>query len=154
MVSRGWTADRTANYEQGVHPSNAHAVALAAGTSQTGVEGQPPKTRTPKGRATSDAVRRNAQLVLGAGTDAFAGTGAQTTADKDRETWLLLHYYDKDSKEIRIELSLPLEMQGKHITAWRERILLRPIPFSEDIAIDNELDIGEAIDIDVPRRAD
>jgi hypothetical protein len=154
MASSGWTADRTANYEQAVHPSNSHGVALAAGTSPTGVEGPPPRTRSPKGRATSDAVMRNAQLVLGIGTDAFARTSAQITADKDGETWLLLHYYDKVTEEIRGELSLALEMHGKHITAWQERILLPPIPFSEEIAIVDDLDIDEAIDIDVPRRAD
>jgi hypothetical protein len=154
LAPRGWTADRAAGYERAVHPSNTHALALAAGTSQTGLEGLAPRTRNPKGRATSDAVRCNAQLVLGIETNAFAGAGVQSSVDAQRETWLLLHYYDKDKQEIRIELSLPLEMQGKQITAWRERIVLVPISFSEEISIDDELDADEAIEINIPRRTD
>lgn len=155
LASRGWTPDRTVNYERVVHPSNSHAIALASATSQAGIDGPPPRTRTPKGRATSHAVRQNAQLTLGLGTSVFAGTGAQTTTDADRETWLLLHYYDANSEEIRVEISLPLEMEGKHITAWRERILLPAVSFSADIAIvDEAIDIDDVIDIDVTRRAD
>jgi hypothetical protein len=151
---RGWKANRTSNYETAVHPTNSHAVALAAGTSQTGrSDGLPPRTKRPKGPATDRVVRQNAQLRLGDGTDVFAGTGVDVD-DAERETWLLLHYFDRDSGEIRIELSSPREMTGAHITAWRERILLPPVEFSTDveIAIDNEPD--EAIDIDVQRKAD
>jgi hypothetical protein len=148
---RDWKADRDSNYETAVHPSNSHAVALAAGTPDTGREDGLPRTKTPKGPATGRAVKRNAQLPLGHETDVFAGTG-EPVDDSARETWLLLHYYDKDAEEIRVELSCPMEMKGKQITQWRERIILEPIPFSEDVDID--LDDDGDIDIDIQRKAD
>src|SRR4051794_33047727 len=49
---RGWKADRESNYETAVHPSNSHAIAVAAGTADTGRENAHPRTRTPKGPAT------------------------------------------------------------------------------------------------------
>ena len=148
---RGWTSDRTANYETTVHPSNSHAVAIAAGTAETGrTDGLPPHTKTPKGPATSRAVARNAQLSLGQGTDVFRGTG-EPVDDEDRETWVLLHHFDKDAEQIRLELSLPLEMSGKQITAWAERLILPPIEFSSEVEIE-DVEPDVPIDIDVSRR--
>lgn len=155
LKPRGWSADRSSNYETVVHPTNVVCVTLAAGTSETGRDGVAPRTRAPKGPATSRAVRRNRQLSLGVGTDVFEGTGGRETDDQNRETWLLLHYYDEDAGEIRHELSCPEEMSGKHITAWRERILLDPIAFESGVTIDVDIDADEpTIDIDVKRRAD
>ena len=137
-----------------MHPTNSHAVAISSGTSQTGIaNGPPPRTKTPKGPATSRAVKRNAQLSLGQGTGVFAGTGAEVD-DKDRETWILLHYFDVDAEEIRLELSSPLTMEGKQITAWRERIILAPFDFATHVEINftNDREDDLAIDIDVPRR--
>ncbi len=151
---RGWKANRTSNYETAVHPSNSHAVALAAGTSETGrSDGLPPRTKRPKGPATDRVVRQNAQLRLGDGTDVFAGTGVEVD-DAERETWLLLHYFDREGGEIRIELSSPNEMTGANITAWRERILLPAVEFSTDVEISIDDQPDEAIDIDVRRKAD
>lgn len=152
LVPLGWTADRSANFETVVHPSNSQAVAIAAGTSQVGIEGIAPRTRTPRGPATNRAVKANQQMTLGIGTDAFTGTGVRTTADRDRVTWLLLHYLDPDEEEVRVELSLPLEMSGKQISRWKTRIPLKPFSFSQ--TIDFEHDEVEEIDIDVSRRAD
>jgi hypothetical protein len=150
---RGWAADRSSNYETAVHPSNAHCVAVAAGTRETGRSTCVPRTRTPKGPATSRVVTRNAQLSLGHGSDVFAGEGVAQVEDENRETWLLLHFYDREVEEIRLELSCPSEMSGKQVTAWRERLLIDPVPFSEDVEVD-EFDEPELpIEIDVPRRA-
>ena len=149
---RGWTADSTSNYETTVHPSNTHGVAIAAGTAETGrADGLAPRTKTPKGPATSRAVARNAQLSLAQGTDAFRGTG-EPVEDKDRKTWILLHYYDKDAEEIRLELSLPLEMSGKQITAWSERLIIPPLVFTSEIEIE-DIEAEVPIEIDVSRRA-
>ncbi|HUA03829.1 MAG TPA: hypothetical protein VMB27_08005 [Solirubrobacteraceae bacterium] len=153
---RGWRADRIDNYETAAHPSNSHCVAISSGSPDTGrVEGMP-RTRNQKGKMTKRMVERNRQLSLGQGTDVFASTGEPVIEDEDRETWLLLHYYDREKEEIRLELSCPSEMTGKQITDWRQRIIIDPVPFNGEIDVDIE-DIDEqdlAIDIDVPRRAD
>jgi hypothetical protein len=153
----GWRADHTSNFETTVHPANSHCVAIAAGTSGTGRRDElPPATRTPRGPATSRAVQRNQQLSLGVGTNVFAGTGEQV-ADPERETWLLLHYFDRVNEEIRLELSCPLELTGTQITRWRERILLDAIPFAADdldVPFDHDDDSDDQIEIDIERRND
>jgi hypothetical protein len=155
-VPRGWRADRSGNYETAAHPSNSHCVAVCSGSVGTGRLKGMPRTRNPKGEMTARMVDRNKQLSLGHGTDVFAGTGEAVIEDKSRETWLLLHYYDREAGEIRLELSCPSEMTGKQITDWRARIIIDPIPFSDEIDADiEEIEAQElAIDIDVARRAD
>jgi hypothetical protein len=150
----GWSAARHSNYETTVHPTGTHQIALAAGTSQTGVaDGPPPRTRTPKGPATSRAVNRNRQLSLGHDNNVFAGPGIDNLAEEDRATYLLLHYYDDEAGEVRAELSRPEAMEGKHISAWRERIMLPTLPFAEDVELVDEEPVDE-IDVDVRRKAD
>jgi len=153
----GFTADRAANFETVVHPTNAYAVAVAAGTADTGREDATPRTKTPKGPATSAAVKQNVQPSLGHGTDVFAGEGVAATElvdDKDRQTWFLLHYFDPAAEEIRLELSCPSEMSGQQITSWRERIILEPVPFSSDVEIDLYDEDDGGIDIDVTRKVE
>ncbi len=151
MKTRGWTADSTSNYETVVHPTNAHAIALASGTPETGRADGTPRTKTPKGPATSRVVKQNQQLSFAGADPAF---GDALVDDKDRETWVLLHYYDREAEEIRCELSCPSEMTGKQVTGWRDRIMLDPMPFSADLEIDVDGDDAGEIDIDVSRRAD
>jgi hypothetical protein len=150
----GWRAARHSNYETTVHPQGTHQIALASGTSQTGdPNGPPPRTRTPKGPATSRAVKRNRQLSLDQGTNVFAGPGVESFAEQDRATYLLMHYYHIGAGEIRAELSRPEAMEGKHISEWRERIIVPVLPFAEDVRLLDEDPIDE-IDVDVRRKAD
>jgi len=153
---RGWRADRIDNYETAAHSANSHCVAISSGSPDTGRVKGMPRTRNRKGKMTRRMVERNRQLPLGHGTDVFAGTREAVIDDEDRETWLLLHYYDRENEEIRLELSCPSEMTGKQITDWRERILIDPVVFNGEIDADIEdIDAPElAIDIDVARRAD
>jgi hypothetical protein len=145
---RKWRADRNENFESVVHPDGRHAVAIMAGTSQTGrADGLPPRTKTPRGPATDRAVQANRQLSFAGADPAFG----PLPEDGRRTTWLLLHYYDRDEKEIRLELSLPSEMTGKQVTAWQERILLQTIPFATKIVDFDEVEAAE-INVDVTRR--
>jgi len=144
----GWKADRNENFESVVHPKGHHAVAIMAGTSQTGcADGLPPRTKTPRGPATGRAVQANRQLSF-AGSDPAFGPSDE---DGRHVTWLLLHYYDRNSKEIRVELSLPSEMTGKQVTAWHERILLETIPFATKIVDFDEVEAAD-INVDITRR--
>jgi hypothetical protein len=154
---RGWRADRSSNYETAAHPSNSHCVAVCSGSPDTGRPKGQPRTRNPKGKMTQRMVaRNNQQLSLADGNDIFAGAGQPIVEDEHRVTWLLLHYYDRELEEVRLELSCPWEMTGKHITEWRERIIIAPVSFSSEI--DAKIVDGDepdlAIDIDVTRRAD
>jgi hypothetical protein len=154
---RGWRADRVDNYETAAHPSNSHCVAICSGSPDTGRLKGMPRTRNPKGKMTRRMVERNRQLSLGHGNGVSAGTGEPVVVGaEDRETWLLMHYYDRENEEIRLELSSPSEMTGKQITDWRERIIIEPVSFSGEIdAPIEDLDEQELqIEIDVTRRAD
>jgi hypothetical protein len=151
--AEGWTANHRSNFETVVHPSNSHCIAITAGTRETGLADGVPRTRTPRGPATKRAVVRNAQLSLDEGRGIFAGTG-EPVDDQDRETWLLLHCLDRKAGVIRAELSSPLELKEKQITAWRERILLEPVAFSTTAKIEFEDIEDEPIDIVIQRKAD
>ncbi len=51
---------------------------------------------------------------------------AKLDASVNKQTWFLLHYWDEDADEIRVELSLPAEMTPDgFVIQWRERIILR-----------------------------
>jgi hypothetical protein len=153
---RGWTVGNAWNFETTVHPSKSHAVAVASGTSQTGhAGGVAPRTKTPKGEAMKRAVNHNVQLPGLQETDVFANPERETVPPELRETWLLLHYFDRAAEIIRLELSSPKEMIGEKITSWRERIILAPVPFSSEVHIPLDDDLADEdvqIDIAVPRK--
>jgi hypothetical protein len=152
---RGWRVDRAYGYETAAHPSNAHAIALSAGSPDTGRANATPRTRNPKGEITKQIVaRNNRQLSLGAGNNEFAGTGEPEIPDAKRVTWFLLHYYDLDKGEIRLELSCPWEMTGCQISEWRERLILEPVSFNGSVETPIEPEEDIEIDIDISRRAD
>jgi len=136
--------------------SNAVCVAVNAGSADTGRTDALLKTRNPKGEMTKRMVaRNNRQLSLGSGNSEFAGTGEPAISDEKRVTWLLLHYYDRDKGEIRLELSCPFEMTGKQISQWRERLILAPVPFDGTVETPIDFDDKDVeIDIDISRRAD
>ena len=153
VIPDGWTIDRAANYETTVSPDESRAVAVATGTKETGrTGGLPPRTKTPKGPATRRAVEHNSQLSFAdVNPDEFEG--AIKRDPSERETWLVLHHFDRDAKEIRRELSLPDAMEGSTITGWRERIILDPIPFDADIEIDYDDAGDDHVEVEVRRRA-
>jgi hypothetical protein len=147
---QGWLKDSTRNYETVRHPDSLCQVAIAGGTHETGTRNGTPHTRTHKGIVTVEVVSRNMQLSL------FGSASTDEDADRNRRppTWLHVHYYDHEAGEIRHELSLPLEMTGKKVTAWEKRVLLPPVPFEMEDGFDDEDDFpdDEPIDVDVPRR--
>ena len=154
LAALGWQAMREENFETTIHPGLTHQIALSAGTSQTGVStGPPPRTLRPRGTMTSRAVRRNRPPTLDQGTGVFSAPGVQGPPEPttDPLTYFLLHYFNEESEEMQSELSLPDDMEGKHITHWSERIILPAFPFDDGIAI--PIDPDEDIDVQVRRRA-
>lgn len=126
LVPGGWEMSNARNYATVIHPQGGFAVAVAAGDANTGRPDLTPSTRTEKGPATRDAVHQN-QLTFADVSESFP----RPKKEPGKQTWLLLHYADEEAEEIRAELSLPVHMGAQgHVTAWRERIILRPIPFT------------------------
>jgi hypothetical protein len=146
----GWVNDSDRNYETARHVDGRCQIAVASGTHETGLDGGTgPRTSSKKGAATQDAVANNQMTLFPSDVDALAPEEAKPP------TWLLLHTYDHAKQEIRCELSLPMQMEGKTITSWSERVLLEPIPFEMDSTVDYSdfPDDDDPIEIDVARRS-
>jgi hypothetical protein len=150
LVPQGWSPGERRNYATVVNPSGTFAIAVAGGNAATGQREATLRTRTEKGPATKEAVQENEQLSFADRDSAF---GQRSPEGDGRHTWLLLHYYDEQAEEIRVELSLPSRITDGYVTAWRERLILAPIPLTSGSNQEAE-EPEEEIDVQVERKAD
>jgi hypothetical protein len=149
LVPHGWKAENRRNYATVVSRDGRVALAVSAADSMTGLEGPvQPCTRCAKGEATREALNVNQLTMTFADfADYMPEPRKEATDHTRRQTWVLLHYVDEQKAEIRLELSLPVDMNDQHhVTRWDERILLEPIPelpepFWRDDDDDGGLDI-------------
>lgn len=112
-----------------------------------------PCTRSAKGPATKKALQTN-QLTFTDVADHFPRPSRRLVKGLRRFTWLLLHFVDEESGEIRLELSLPSTMddQGR-IVDWRERIILPPISGLPQALLGRGVDDGSGeVEISIERR--
>jgi len=96
------------------------------GAADTGKAHGNPTNQAEKGIVLGAAVYRNLQLQL------FRSQGRSEVAESavGTQVWVLLYHVElgvHGVKEIRSELSLPSEFKGRKISAWAERIILRPL---------------------------
>ena len=121
LILAGWDVSDKRNLPLTVHPSGKWAIGVAAGDEHTGIPDKTPSTRYDRGPATRRVVSIN-QLSFAALSADFAKLDAAVI----KQTWFLLHYWDNDTDEIRVELSLPAEMAPDgFVIQWKERIILR-----------------------------
>lgn len=144
LVPRGWRSENSRNYPTVVSPDSAVALSVAGGDHNTGLAYGTPATRSAKGPATKDAIALN-QLSFAELDASFA---EPETVPK--VTWLLLHYHDRDTKEVRLELSLPAGLDSDGVvTSWHERILLPPFSTTYEPPPDSD---AQPIDVQITRR--
>lgn len=164
LCPAGWQVDRTGNFETVRSPDGKMAITSARGDHRTGTEGMP-STATDKGPRTKKAVSVNrAQIAF---DPQHMGSAANVAPlHKDAVTWFLLHHYDEEAQEIRIELAIPVEFvvtatngsgEGQRVVAthFESRLALEPI-LLETGDFDAEGDQAEAdeeIDVPVSRRS-
>jgi len=155
----GWQRSRDQNYETVVNPKSGLAITVAAGDAQTGRPTRTPCTRSEKGRVTREAIDRNLQRSF-ADLDG-AGRKVWEVLDRliwqrdgpARQTWLLLHFWDDQANEVRLELSMPGEMNEQGVvTGWRERIILDPISLDPTAEVAKD-EPSDPIDFEVPRKS-
>jgi hypothetical protein len=118
-----WRPLTERNYETVVNKQMTVAITVATGDASTGLRDRQPSTSSAKGSQTGKAVDGNqlSFFYLTADDD-------QPSTESRMQTWLLLHYYDRQAREIRIELSLPTQLDEQGFpAAWLERIILKPI---------------------------
>lgn len=123
LTRRGWRVRNDRNYATVVAPDGALAIAVASGDECTGRDDRTPRTRSAKGPVTKEAVLGN-QLSFADLHPSFV-----IASPTPRTTWLLLHYHDRDTDELRAELSLPAGFDADDlVVSWHERIVLGPLP--------------------------
>lgn len=109
---------------------------VMTGNSETGKEGfEDPTNQAEKGSVVENFVQTNQQL------DLFNQDSLKLVKSKYKETqvWAFLYHYDKALKEVRFELSYPIEFNKKKIIKWGERLILGSIPNNPmDFAIRKE----------------
>lgn len=148
LLPQGWHRDDSRNYSTVLSPDRDLAIAVAAGDDKTGTE-QVPSTKSSKGPATEKAVSQNQLSFFDAGE-----TYPQPRKLPGIQTWLLLHFIDSSSGEIRLELSLPADMdEDGHVAAWLERIVLAPLPLTRELQVGDNEGAEEEIDIEIERRS-
>ena len=96
------------------------------------------RTRNPKGVTTRDAVSSESECSVLAffprwDTPSEDVVGPVVGAVNEWATWLLLTYRDTSAREVRCELSRPVNIgiDGR-VDGWAERIILGSIPFDSD----------------------
>jgi hypothetical protein len=142
----GWKAVNEGNYATVESPDGTMAIAVAAGDAATGTTATP-ATRSTKGPVTRTKIASN-QLSFADIAEGFPPAREQSNVQR---TWLLLHYFDDDAHEIRLELSLPERLEAGRVTKWRERIVLAPVPFTRTVEASTE-EPSDELDVPVRRR--
>lgn len=151
LAPDGWVPTNTRNLEAIASPDGELSIIVASGDAFTGIAGQTPSTRNDKGPLTREAVQGN-QLHF---TDYYGDSDfPRPTTIPPKQTWILLHYTDKEKDEIRLELSLPVEMSDAgYVHVWQERIVLSPVSFADvGNADDDDDDDDGQLDVPVTRR--
>ncbi len=160
----GWQVDRTGNFETVRSADGKTAITSARGDEKTGTDGMP-STATDKGPRTKKAMMVN-RSQMAFDPEHMGAASNVAPLHKDAVTWFLLHHYDEDAQEIRLELAVPVhfivtatngtgEAQRVVATHFESRLALEPIlleagDFSTE---DDHAEAEEEIDIPIPRRS-
>jgi hypothetical protein len=127
-----WTALNERNQPLIVNEEGTVAITALSGDEKTGTE-ETPSTRSPKGRVTAEAVEVNLEQQTQFAFMEDPAAAMETSKRLGRTLWIFLLHRDSDKRELRSELSRPLEMsEDGYIDRWGDRIIFPPIPFDGD----------------------
>lgn len=123
LIPIGWEKRTIGNLSLTCKPETSIAIVVSSGDKNVGLESQnslDPKTKNPKGKQTENYILSNLDLI-----ETFA---EKTNKAHQFQTWVLLYFYDQRNTQIRLELSLPLDMDHHgHVNGWGQRIILTPV---------------------------
>ncbi|MCD9475041.1 hypothetical protein C9J20_16350 [Photobacterium phosphoreum] len=108
-------------------------IIITSGDKNTGMQNATPRTKNEKGQVTKNIVGQNYSLF-----EEPNEIVSSFTAIDPHQTWVFLYYLDKEAKEVRFELSLPLgtSLSGSSgkikISDWKTRVIFPSVPFSGD----------------------
>lgn len=135
LCPQGWQLMRQNNLEMTKNPNDNTAIIVSSGDENTGVRDKIPKTKNPKGSQTKMIVYQNHEpMPLFPSLDNLEAD--EKKAIEIGSTWILLYHIDSVNSQLRMELSLPIEMDVDElrVSGWDTRIILSPIDFNDPVA--------------------
>lgn len=150
MIPKAWSYSNSQSILRTINPSGAFAITAVSGSGMVGEEAASfsgdVRTKNPKGAAVAKLVERNFEQPP---LPIFAEAAEEGVEANEVPTWFLLY---KSSKEgLSFELSLPVQMHGKHVDTWLERIILDDNPFlGAEFDIKRLDEVPSVAPVDVP----
>ena len=133
LIPEGWERSDEGNLPFTVNPGRTVAIAVATGDEATGRTDRKPCTKSAKRPRTAGAVATNERQMLLFGP--LELRPEHLTKINERMTWLLLIHSDFEVREVRCELSRPVNMNEEgRVDDWAERIILSASSFDADVA--------------------
>jgi hypothetical protein len=133
LKEKGWSREEERGFALTAHPHNRIAINIAKGDEGTGDSLASVSTVSDKGICTEHAISEN-QLALRLPVP-------DPVTVVNRPTWYLI--YCKKSDGIHAEFSLPIGLSAeKHISVWRERIILPITKEDSEIGLTAGFDDG------------
>lgn len=126
LCPRGWKKESDNNLELTVSPEKGISIVVSSGNKYTGNGKIFPSTKNKKGRQTEKIVYSNIEQL------SIPGFKKREKEVAYCSTWIYLYYIDNKKSEMRMELSLPIQLdKNSKITIWEKRIILQPILFDQ-----------------------
>lgn len=149
LCPKGWKVVRCHNLETTENKDKTISILVSSGDINTGNPEITPKTKNPKGEQTRKVVYQNAKNELFYEFDL-----KHTSISKIKPFWVFLYRIDKDMEQMRMEISLPIEMDyhGTKIDDWKKRIIISPIDFKPSPVV-SEPDFAEDFEFKIKRRS-
>ena len=151
LCPKGWGIERKHNLEFIKYPEGTYNLITSSGDRNTGIKNGTPKTMNSKGSETQRVVDTNAtQLFFSWWPNAEA-----LVLQKDASsvpTWFLLYHIDV-TKEVRMELSLPIKvnLNDLKVDEWKQRLILPCIEFSPTPTV-SKPDFAPEIEFKIKRK--
>ena len=149
LIPSGWKRDDSLNFPRTFSEEHRISIVVSTGDDGTGRSHLHPRTKSPKGQLTEQAVYLNSLQGILKGF--LPDEETKTLPNSAYTTWILLFYVTV--AEVRAELSLPSVIRDGEILAWEERIILPPIEVDPSVLERSpEVDPGPEIEVPVSRK--
>jgi len=154
LIPLGWNRSDEGNLPFTVNEAGNVALCVSTGDEATGRVDESPCTKSSKGPRTANAVAVNQRQLTLFGDIRLQPEDLANV--NGRMTWLLLMHRDLRAREVRCELSRPVNMnEDGRVDGWAERIILPVTPIDGDTVEipDSEISQTPNIVVNVTRRA-
>ncbi len=160
FLPRGWEKLNKHNLCFTINPETKIAIVVSSGNQYVGIiDNCDPETKNRKGEQTEIYIRDNLNNldIFDSENELQQKVNFQKDIFPKFKTFIFLYCYDLDKGEMRLELSLPRQMDNKgKVNRWLERIILEPTSLNaEPTFLRKETELSndfQHIDIPIKRR--